>query len=78
VRGTAKLFGEHDGEMKDQFFGDELLFPVRSRKDPTVIAFRSVWRRIDTDTFEVRRESPDGAGWKTELTVVYHKDGAAP
>jgi len=109
VRGTAKLSGEHDGELKDQFFGDslfawdekdqkivyyiwgsdgsharheasyagdELLFPVRSRKDPTVIAYRSAWRRIDADTFEVRRESPDGTGWKTELTVVYHKDGA--
>ena len=68
--------GSH-GRYEASYAGDELVFPVRSRKDPAVIAYRSVWRRIDADTFEVRRESPDAAGWKTELTVVYRRDGAA-
>jgi hypothetical protein len=60
VRGTAKLSGEHNGEMKDQFFGDELLFgaqPDGSDGDRIQVGVATV-----VDTFEVRRESPDGAG----------------
>jgi hypothetical protein len=49
-----------------RYIGEELAFPIRS-------AYRSVWRRIDADSFEVRREVPDGSGWKTVLTVVYRK-----
>lgn len=49
-----------------RYIGEELPFPIRS-------AYRSVWRRIDAESLEVRREVPDGSGWKTQLTVVYRK-----
>ena len=60
------------------YIGDELAFPVESRKEPGRIAYRSVWRRLDNDAFEVRRERPDGNAWKTELTVVYRRAPLAP
>lgn len=40
---------------------------------PARLAYRSVWRRIDAQSFEVRREVPQGDGWRTELTVRYRK-----
>lgn len=71
VWGSDGVHGKHEA----YYAGEELVFPVISRKDPTKIAFRSVWRRIDASSFEVRRETPDGTGWKTELTVLYRKRG---
>jgi hypothetical protein len=56
--------------------GEQLVFPAPGKKDPQVVAYRSVWRRLDPTTFEVRRERPDGADWKTDLTVVYRKTAA--
>jgi hypothetical protein len=64
--------GSH-GKLDAYYAGDELVFPVQSRKDPTKLAFRSVWRRIDESSIEVRREVPDGEGWKTELTILYRR-----
>jgi hypothetical protein len=58
-------------QMEAQLVGDELHFPVPSRDDAARILYRSVWKRIDADTFEVRRERPQDNGWTTELTVVY-------
>jgi hypothetical protein len=55
------------------YSGDELVFPVEDRNDPAKVAFRSVWRRVDPSSIEVRREVPEGEGWKTELTVLYRK-----
>ena len=69
--------GSH-GRHEAFYEGEELVFPVQRKDDPAATAYRSVWRRIDADTFEVRREVPEGAGWKTELTVVYRRAGAAP
>lgn len=68
--------GSH-GRHEAYYAGDELVFPVARKDDPAVTSYRSVWRRIDAETFEVRRETPDGDGWNTELTVVYRKVGAA-
>jgi hypothetical protein len=59
--------------MEAYFIGDELAFPVASRKEPSQIAYRSVWRRVTENTFEVWRERPGPNGWGTELTVVYHR-----
>lgn len=73
------IWGSDGNHAKHEAFydGDELLFPVNSRKEPGKIAFRSVRRRLDRDSFEVRREVPDGARWKTALKVLYRKSGAA-
>lgn len=57
--------------------GLDLVFPVNSKKDPGTIGYRSLWRRVDDSTIEVRRQVPEGlapdADWRTELTVVYRK-----
>lgn len=73
IWGSDGSHGRHEASYAD----DQLLFPVKSKKDPSKTAFRSVWKRIDDTSFKVRREVPDGAGWKTEMTVVYRKSGAA-
>jgi hypothetical protein len=52
------------------------VFPVPSRADPATVAYRTVWRRLDADSFEVRRERPKGDAWATELTVVYRRTAA--
>ena len=65
-----------DGSLSSHeahYLGDELSFPVNSRRDPGKLAYRSIWRRIDGESFEVRREVPDGTGWRTELKVLYRK-----
>lgn len=62
-------------QLEAKYEGDELMFPVPARADPGKVAFRSAWRRIDGDTFEVRRQRPADGGWNTELTVVYRRDG---
>ena len=64
--------------LEAQYIGDELAFPVESRNEPGRVAYRSVWRRLGRDAFEVRRERPDGNAWKTELTVVYRRASSAP
>lgn len=55
------------------YVGDELHFPIASKEDADRVAYRSVWRQIDADRFEVRREVPDGDGWKVELRVEYRR-----
>jgi hypothetical protein len=60
--------------------GQDLVFPVNSKSDPGTIAYRSLWRRVDDSTIEVRRQVPEGPqdgslaefNWRTEL-MVYHK-----
>ena len=59
--------------LEAHYIGDELAFPVESRKDPGRIAYRSVWRRLGDDAFEVRRERPNEAKWDVELRVVYRR-----
>jgi hypothetical protein len=60
-------------QLEAEYLGDELAFPVPDKNDATKVAYRSVWRRIDADTFEVRRERPGGDGWTSELKVVYRR-----
>ena len=69
--------GTH-GRLEAAFIGDEIAFPVPSRTDPGKTAYRSVWKRIDKDSFEVRRERPDGDGWQEQLKVTYHRVAKAP
>ena len=61
-------------QLAAQYVGEELHFPVPSRQDPSKVAFRSVWKRLDESSFEVRRERPLEAGWSVELRVVYRKE----
>jgi hypothetical protein len=65
-----------DGSLRGlaaRYEGDELVFPVPARDDPSRIAYRSVWKRIDADRFEVRRERPVDGGWRSDLTVTYRR-----
>lgn len=68
--------GSHQ-RLEARYIGEELAFPVPSRKDPAQIAYRSVWRRISDDSFEVRRERPAAGAWSTEMSVVYRRVGAS-
>jgi hypothetical protein len=65
--------GSH-GRLEAFYEGEEIVFPVASKKDPRVITHRSVWRRLNPETFEVRREIPEAGSWKTTLRVVYRKN----
>ena len=65
-------------QLSAHFSGDEILFPVPSRKAPHEIAYRSVWRRVSDNAFEVRRERPAAGGWSVELTVMYRRDTTGP
>jgi hypothetical protein len=40
------------------YSGEELVFPVDSKKDPSTVAYRSVWRRIDASSFEYAARCP--------------------
>jgi ketosteroid isomerase-like protein len=61
--------------------GQDLVLPVHSKTNPGTVAYRSLWRRVDASTIEVQRQVPEGAqgdspaglNWRTELTVVYHR-----
>jgi hypothetical protein len=57
--------------------GESLVFPVRSSKDPSTIAYRSVWRRQDDGSLEVARERPADAGWRREFAVKYRREAPA-
>jgi hypothetical protein len=65
--------------------GEDLVFPVHSKTAPGTIAYRSLWRRVDDSTIEVQRQVPQGAQggapagpqWRTELTVIYHRQPPA-
>ena len=64
--------GTH-GRHEAYYEGQDLAFPVRSKKEPDKVAYRSLWHRLDDGAFEVHRQVPEGSGWKTELKVVYRK-----
>ena len=70
--------GQHR-QLEARYEGDELTFPVPARDDPSKVAFRSVWKRIDADTLEVRRERPAAEkGWREELKVTYRRSPGPP
>ena len=64
--------GNHN-RLEASWSGEELTFPVMTRADPAKVAFRSVWKRIDANSFEVRRERPNGNEWATVLSVTYRR-----
>jgi hypothetical protein len=69
IWGSDGNHGRHEGS----YAGEELVFPVVSRADPSTVVSRSVWKRLDRDTFEVRRERPSGSEWNTILKVTYRR-----
>jgi hypothetical protein len=64
--------GNH-GREEAYFDGERIVFPVHSKKEPGKVRFRSVWTRLDADSFRVDREVPIEAGWKVTLSVTYHR-----
>ena len=64
--------GYHSREVA-HFEGDRIVFPVHSRKEPGKLRYRSVWTRLDADSFRVDREVPSGEGWKVALSVIYYR-----
>ena len=54
------------------FEGETLVFPDRPRAGGEVNG-RSVWTRIDPDTYRVSRETRDGADWKPQFAVTYKR-----
>ena len=64
-------------QLEARYEGAELQFPVPSRSEPQKVLVRSVWRRVDASSFEVRRERLTASEWKPELTVTYRREAAA-
>jgi hypothetical protein len=52
--------------------GELLRFSIVKSRDEEPRA-RTTWRRIDADSFEVRRERRDGDAWVAEVTVTYRR-----
>jgi hypothetical protein len=66
--------------LEARYEGDQIVFPFPApRATPPLPGSRSVWKRIDKDSFEVRREKPgeDGKSWVEEVKVVYHRSAKA-
>jgi ketosteroid isomerase-like protein len=80
---TYYIWGSDGSHSRHEawYEGEDLVFPVHSKTDPGTIAYRSLWRRVDDSTIEVQRQVPEGApaalNWRTELTVVYHRQPSA-
>jgi hypothetical protein len=53
---------------------DELIFQTRA-PDGNEAPFRSVWRRVDADTYRVSRErrGEEGGAWNEEAAVTYSR-----
>lgn len=61
--GTAEAY--LDGEL--------IVFPVSDPSDSTKLIGRSVWRRIDGDTFTVTRERSKEGAWTEQFKVTYSR-----
>lgn len=64
-------------QLEARYEGDELHFPIPSRTEPQKVSLRSVWRRVDSNTFEVRRERLADGAWKQEFAVTYRRAGTS-
>lgn len=53
--------------------GDRIVFPTPARPGTSAPPSRTVWSRIDADSFRVVREKKEGEGWKPTLTVTYRR-----
>jgi hypothetical protein len=54
--------------------GDTIVFPVSDPEDTTRVIARSVWRRIDADSFTVTRERMMDGVWTEQLKVTYRRE----
>jgi hypothetical protein len=65
-------------QLEARLEGDLIVFPTAARP-PQRVTQRSVWKRLDDDTFEVSREkaSEDGKSWTEELKVTNKRTGTA-
>ena len=68
--GSAGVFGLGEIALEN----NELIFRTRL-PDGSVAPTRSVWRRVDADTFEVvrQRRADPNAGWTDEGSVTYKR-----
>lgn len=64
----------HVGRAEAWFEGARLVFPPADEGEGAASAMRSVWDRVDADTFRVTRERRDGEGWREAMTVVYRRE----
>ncbi len=61
------------GEMYRE--GERLIFPPTGNADSPA-AVRSVWHRVDADSFVVTREKRQGETWSKVFEVTYRRSGA--
>ena len=55
------------------FEGDRLVFTDRPRPGTGEVNGRSVWTRIDADSYRVSRETREAADWKPQFAVTYRR-----
>jgi len=66
------------GRAEAYFDLDRLIFPAAADSDGDAAQARSVWERLDADSFRVTRERRAGDRWRAEAVVTYRRDAAAP
>jgi len=66
------------GRAEAYFDLDRLIFPAAAGSDRDSHPPRSVWERLDADSFRVTRERRAGDRWRAEAVVGYRRDAAAP
>lgn len=62
-------------QLDAHYEGDEIVFPVAARATPERVVSRTIWKRLDNDSFEARREKAgeDGKSWTEEQKLVYRR-----
>jgi hypothetical protein len=62
-------------QLTAHYEGDQIVFPVAARATPQRVANRTLWKRLDKDSFEVRREKAgdDGKSWTEDLKITYRR-----
>lgn len=53
--------------------GERYRWPHPSRADPAKVTQRSIWTRLDADSFRVAREKLEGETWKEQFAVTYRR-----
>jgi hypothetical protein len=66
------------GRAEAYFDLDRLIFPGPAGSDGDSAAPRSVWERLDADSFRVTHERRAGDRWRAEAVVAYRRDAAVP
>jgi hypothetical protein len=63
------------GTATAYFEGDSIIHVSARPPGSKAAEMRSVWRRIDADTFEVTREKKHGEAWEPVFSVTYRRVG---